>query len=352
VRQSGTVVFQMGDQRQNATNPDEQSFTQALLKLENPTAPKVYFTTGHGERDTNAVDEAGYNSALLLLQKQNFQVDNLNLLTSSKVPDDAAVLVIAAPTKPFADAEKQAVQDYLGKGGALLLLIDLQTDHQVADYVAPWKVQVQWQPIIDPASSLPGDPLTPVVDTYINHAITKNLDRKFTVWPSTAALVFPKDPPAEGDFVAPLAESSARSWMESDFDAEVKAGRLTFDQGKDTVGPITIAGVIEANAAQQPPKDPQHPEQQPKKTRVVVVADADFLSNQLLRLQTFNPDFLLNTMNWLGASEQLISIPPKDPANNTIVLTGTQANTITLTTVVILPLLVLAAGAFVWWSRR
>src|SRR5438067_13528728 len=86
VRQSGTVVFQMGDQRQNATAVDEQDFTDALLKLENPTARKAYLTTGHGARDTNSVENGGNNHALQLLPHEDLQVDQLTLLTAQKVP--------------------------------------------------------------------------------------------------------------------------------------------------------------------------------------------------------------------------------------------------------------------------
>jgi ABC-type uncharacterized transport system involved in gliding motility auxiliary subunit len=351
VRQSGTVVFHMADQKQTATNPAEQDFTAALLKLANPTPRKVYFTTGHGERDTSRPDEAGYSTLLTLLQRENMTADTVNLLTARKVPDDATVLVIAAPSNPFMDDEKKAIQDYLAAGGSLMLLFDLKTNPQVADFVSQWNVQVKMDPVIDPASSLPQDPLTPIVSRYIFHDITKNMNGVFTVWPVTATLIFPKDQ-AEGVFTAPLVESTDRSWSESSLDEEIQAQKVQFDQGKDTQGPITLMGVIEANAAQQPPVDPNNPQAPPKKTRVVVVADADFVSNQVLRLQSGNPDLFVNSMNWLTASEQLISIRPKDNAPRQIVLTGSQANLLFWSSAVFLPLIVLAAGAFVWWTRR
>ncbi len=349
VRQSGTVVFQMGDARQNATTVDEQDFTSALIKLVHPTPRKVYFVTGHGERSTTDASEAGYTTIVDQLKKENFTVDNLNLTASRQVPDDASAVVIAAPTKEFLPDEKKAIQDYLDRGGSLLLMIETTTTPQVADYLAPWNVKVDFHPIIDPASSVPQDAGALIIDRYIFHAITKNMALQ-TLFPGTAALIFPKDQ-AQGVFTAPLAESSQRSWIEED-DQEIKDGRVRFDAGQDPQGPITVAGVIEADAKQQPPADPNNPDRPPKKTRVFVVADADFVSNQFVRLPTGNADLFLNALNWLSESEQLISIRAKDQDVRQIVLTGTAANTMFWTSTVFLPLLVLGAGAFVWWTRR
>src|SRR5205807_8012237 len=44
-----SVVFQMGDKKQNSTGTTERDVSTALVKLERPEK-KVYFTTGHGER--------------------------------------------------------------------------------------------------------------------------------------------------------------------------------------------------------------------------------------------------------------------------------------------------------------
>jgi ABC-type uncharacterized transport system involved in gliding motility auxiliary subunit len=56
--------------------------------------------------------------------------------------------------------------------------------------------------------------------------------------------------------------------------------------------------------------------------------------------------------NWLAADEELISIPPKSPSEATLVLTPMQLRMLNVTAIFLIPLLVLAAGAFVWLRRR
>jgi ABC-type uncharacterized transport system involved in gliding motility auxiliary subunit len=65
-----------------------------------------------------------------------------------------------------------------------------------------------------------------------------------------------------------------------------------------------------------------------------------------------NRDFLVNAVNWLSESEELISIRPKPPEDRSVFLSPTQSTLIWVSSIVLLPLVVLVAGASVWWSRR
>jgi ABC-type uncharacterized transport system involved in gliding motility auxiliary subunit len=351
VRQSPTVIFQMGDQKQTVTSVSEQDFTTALLKLANPKVRKAYFTTGHGERDITTPDETGYSSLVDMLERENITVDSINLLSARTVPEDTSVLIIAAPTKAFTDEEKKAVQDYLDRGGGLMLLADQGTVPQVGDFVAPWNVQIKLSPVIDPASSIPQDPLSPLTDRYITHSITRTMQGLVTVYPSSVGLVFPTEQ-AEGVFTAPLAETSDRSWLETQLQQEIEARQVQFTPEQDIQGPITLVGLIEANAKNQPPADPNNPERPLTKTRVVVAGNSEWVSNQWIQRPTGNPDLFLNSINWLTQQEGEGSIRPKEQDRRQLTLSNTQQNTLFLSSVVFLPLLVLAAGVFVWWTRR
>src|SRR3954469_20777837 len=57
----GTVVFDYKGRNEKATSESEQDLTNALIKVVKGRQPKVYFTQGHGEKDTASADRAGYN---------------------------------------------------------------------------------------------------------------------------------------------------------------------------------------------------------------------------------------------------------------------------------------------------
>jgi ABC-type uncharacterized transport system involved in gliding motility auxiliary subunit len=90
----------------------------------------------------------------------------------------------------------------------------------------------------------------------------------------------------------------------------------------------------------------------PPVTRLVVVGDADFLSDDLTSQPIGNLDLFYNTVNWLSQSEERISVRPKDTTARQLFLSGEQSNLIAWSTIVFLPLLVLLGGGYVWWRRR
>ena len=56
----GTVVLEYDGRVQRVTSDAEQDLTNGLIKVVQGQQPKVYFVTGHGERDLNGSDGAGY----------------------------------------------------------------------------------------------------------------------------------------------------------------------------------------------------------------------------------------------------------------------------------------------------
>jgi len=57
-------------------------------------------------------------------------------------------------------------------------------------------------------------------------------------------------------------------------------------------------------------------------------------------------------MNWLSADEDLISIRPKEPEDRRLTMTANQMRLAFYSSVLMIPLLILASGLSVWWKRR
>src|SRR3990170_1056147 len=124
VTEDASLVVVLGGASEVAAAPTEQEITQSIIRLSHPGSRKVYFLTGHGERDIEASDEAGYSQLRQKLEAKNYSVETLSLLITPQVPDDALALVIAGPTAPLSAVEVEAVQSYLRDGGGLVVLAD------------------------------------------------------------------------------------------------------------------------------------------------------------------------------------------------------------------------------------
>ena len=85
--------------------------------------------------------------------------------------------------------------------------------------------------------------------------------------------------------------------------------------------------------------------------RVVVVGDADFVSNSFFPYMA-NSDLLLSMVRWLVREERAPAVASRIPVPALILLTRPQMRQIFLVTEVLLPLSILSIGACIWWKRR
>jgi ABC-type uncharacterized transport system involved in gliding motility auxiliary subunit len=81
---------------------------------------------------------------------------------------------------------------------------------------------------------------------------------------------------------------------------------------------------------------------------VVVVGDADFLSNAVLG-NGGNLDLGLNLVRWLAQDDALLDIPPRVAPDRQFEMTRSTAVALVVTFLVALPLACVVAG---WWIRR
>ena len=58
------------------------------------------------------------------MKQDNFAVESLVLIQQKTVPDDATIVVIAGPTTDFFQPEIEALNDYVAKGGKVMVMLD------------------------------------------------------------------------------------------------------------------------------------------------------------------------------------------------------------------------------------
>jgi ABC-type uncharacterized transport system involved in gliding motility auxiliary subunit len=360
VQTYGTIVLEYKGRREKATSDSEQDVTSTLMKVLNPQQKKVYFLSGHGEKDPASSNEReGYSTIADALKRDNYQFDKLVLAQAKAIPADATALIIAGPKTDLLDAEIPAIADYLSKAGKLLVLLDPPDDlkrpapmPRLTDLLKQWGMTATSTVVVD-ASGISNSPMAPVAaPPYPSHAITSQFGL-LTVFPLARAIIPETGNPqrAAQSFV----QTSARSWAESNY-AQLEnpeALKAETDKG-DIVGPVSIGVAVSAPAASDDkPAEPPAAGEQPKKpeTRVAAIGDSDFASNGYLNIQG-NRDLFMNTVNWIAQQESQIAIRPRDPADRRITLTQSTATGLFWLTIVVIPLGVFGAGVLSWWRRR
>ena len=96
---SGQAVIVSDGRRESIATLDEESITNAIVKVTREKLKTVYFVIGHGERALDDTAEEGFSEVRKALEEQNYQVKTLNVATLENVPEDAAAVVIAGPSQ-------------------------------------------------------------------------------------------------------------------------------------------------------------------------------------------------------------------------------------------------------------
>ena len=356
-----TVVFEYNGRTEKATGEGEQELTNALIKVVEGRTPKVYFTDGHGEKNTAGSDRSGYSSINSALTSANFTVDKLVLAQQTGVPADADILIVAGPKTDFLAPEIDMVKAFLAKGGKLFVMLDpvLKPDApqltSLQALLKEWDIEAGNDVVLDVSGTgrlaLGTDESVPLAASYPAHPITDNF-RYITAYPLARSMT-PIEGGVNGRNAQKIVETSRNSWAETDL-KDLTAGKPAKQDPSDKAGPVSLAAAISVAApAPAPAKPPANGENPPKapETRIVAFGDSDFAGNGAINVQG-NRDLFLNAVNWLAQQENLIAIRPHDPEDRRITLTADQMRRIFYVTVLIVPGLILALGVQTWWRRR
>ncbi len=356
-RYAGNVLLDYQGRHQMADQPDENAITNALRKILKVERQKIYFLTGHGERDLDDAKPGGFQVAKRALENEGYQVETLNLLARGAVPPDAAVVVVASPQKPLLSTEVQTLKAYLEKGGRLLVMLEAFQDGGLKDFLAGYGVDLDNGLILDVnqvSQALGLSAVMPIVSQYGPSKITRDFRNIVTIYPMARPLFLKQDHPEVS--LLPLATTMSTSYEKLGKEW-IKADKAAFDAATDKKGPFTLAAQAEIKLT--PPKTDQNPKGQapekPKppaeaKTYMVVYGDADFAANSFFNLFG-NGDLFLNTANFLARAMEQITVRAAGRAQLLTLRTG-QIWALFLVSLVASPLVMLVAGVWAYRRRR
>jgi ABC-type uncharacterized transport system involved in gliding motility auxiliary subunit len=359
IQQYGTILFAYKGRTERVTSDAEQDITTAIIKVVQGQTKKIYFTRGHGEKDTASAERDGYKAITDGLGRDNYSVDNVVLAQTGAVADDAAVVIVAGPKADFLPGEIVALKKYLDKSGKLLLEIDPPDKPDSApltNLIAlahDWGIAVGNDVVVDTSGMgqlIGTGPEVPLAASYPSHPITQRL-KLITGYP-LARSVSPVPGGVNGHNAQGFVQTSERSWAESDIKALLTTGKVSMNaESGDKAGPVMLGAAVSASAAPADPPKPGEADGPKPETRVVVFGDSDFASTSALGIPG-NRDLFMNTIGWLSQQENLISIRPKEPDDRRVTMTATVQNNVTLLSLLIIPGFIFGAGVYSWWRRR
>jgi len=335
------------------TSIGEEEVTTALLKLQRNKSFKVYFLTGHGERDLAQADGRGLTQLKGDLTKEGFIVESLSLASTPKIPDDANLLVCAGPTKPLLPGEVKLLQDYLAGYGRFMLLYEPETPATYGELIKAYGVEVSDEVVLDQASQLLGaEPSFAIGIAYdANHPITK--DYKMQTMFDLARPVKLATPPPAGVTLTKLVGTSERPPTALLVPLSEVLGRSSLRIDPSKLKPSIVTLAVAATKKAEEPKASPTPSPAPEKAkdvkelRLLTVGDADILSDGVtLKAYQINKDFVLNSFNWLAANETQISIRPKDELATPLNMTGGDETKMAILVSLLLPGLLVGLGIF------
>jgi ABC-type uncharacterized transport system involved in gliding motility auxiliary subunit len=309
----------------------EQSFANALMRLMRGSASLVLWVEGHGERRLDGIANHDLGEFGRQLQQKGMKINSVNLALAQEVPANASALVVTTAQVDLQASEVEKIRKYVQSGGNLLWLIDPAPLHGLEPIAEMLGLVLTPGTVVDVAvRPRAGPPVFAVATSYGQHPITAAF-RNNTIFPYSRQVGISE---LEGWRVSPLIEVAPRGWVEM--------GKLdenpTFDAAHDLPGPVNIAAAFERTVND-------------KQQRIVVLGNGSFLSNAFLG-NAGNLQLGIGTLNWLTAEDDLVAIDPRPAPDSRIDIDQMTLYLIAFGFMLVLPLVFIATGVFIWWRRR
>jgi hypothetical protein len=329
---SGIILVSYQGREEKISFLDESSLTNALLQLANAKDRWVTFLTGHGERSPEGDANFDLREFSKELARRKINTQTINLAAMPAIPDNSALLVIAAPTVSLLPGEQDVIKQYLSKGGNLLLLSE--PDNPQTSILESMGLRQLPGTIVESSSKLYGidDASFVVASEYPQHVITQGF-QTITLYPAAAALEISE----ESDFQANvLFISSSQSWTET----SPLSGQIRFDaDSSEKQGPLNFAYALTRELDSK------------TQQRIVAIGDGDFLSNAYIG-NVGNLEMGLRIVNWLIHEDRFIHIPAKNAVDTQLQFTKTAIAVMGFGFLIVLPCLLIGSGFFIWRKRK
>ncbi len=331
---------------------DEEKVTSAMIKATRREEKTVYFLSGHGERDLSNQEGSGISELKTALLRSSFQVKTWNFVTQGALPADVSALIIVGPKRPYLEKEIQWLEEYLNKGGRLVVALDPEREHNLKKFLQKFGVNYKNHYIMDRIAALVGlGRFSPMgVQFDMKNAVTSSFARgSFAIFHLASDLEINED--NDRFVVTELVKTNPGALSLPDIKKSVN---------KADPAPRAIALLVEEMKESKTEKDKEDSGESSKETSkkqeepsmiLAVFGDSDFLSNDFINKRGVNRDLAMNTVSYLVDESDLVSIRPKKLKATQLTLKGSDQMGIVFFAIA-LPIIFFIFSFIIWFRRR
>ena len=362
IDQPNQIVLQSGDHRRVLALGDfyrtkdlrreafqgESTVTAAILDVSSPDKKKIYFLSGHGEMRFDDVERSrGLSSLGVELRQRNFDVAALDLSFTHKVPDDAALIVIAGQTGRVQPFEEELLRNYLqNRAGRIILMADPAVVLGLETLLFDWGIIVYDYLVIDPDPhsltengdlrlwSFARDPASHITDQLLDNELIPTFGPTRVVSDDLGRTA------DDGLSVRKLIATSKAAWGESSY----RHNPVAYTPGQDLKGPV---GVMVISERVKPANLPLSV----RGGRLAVFGSADVVTNNRI-IGVGNLNLFLATLNWTVDRDTQLNIPVRPIQRFQLALSQEELIRLRLGLLLAVPGLVGLLGLVGTWTRR
>ncbi|MCI8396454.1 MAG: GldG family protein [Clostridia bacterium] len=331
----------------NGVDITEQRFTNSIMGVSSKAGSNIiYSLTGHGE--TSITTEMTLLKTYLELE--NYEIKELDLLSTQNIPEDCKTLIITSPEKDFAEPEVKAIEDYIKRGGNILWLNNVYSAKvetpNIKAILDMYGVNVKQDGIIieqETNKMVLGTPYF-VLPSIGYSEITEDLGKVLLF--NTGKLEFIEDLTTVGVTKTDLLTTSEKSIYRTNLqDVNIKPGEGEKEE-KSIVGALLEKQISDSE----------------KTSKLVIIANSAFAtdtpvytsnssSSRMPAIGFYNNrEMVLNATNYLTETEDSISIKKEMIVTK---YTPTEAQDRLVKLIIFsVPVLIIIIGIIVWQLRR
>ena len=312
----------------------EGQITSAISYVTSEDMPVLYTLDGHGEKELSSDIQED-------IQKANIDIKSLNLITEESVPEDAACLLINAPTSDISETEKDAIIEYLENGGKAMIFSDYTTesldnfDAVLKNYGVERVDGIVIEGDTQHYAQMPYY-LVPTVNS--TDAISDFASQGYYVLMPYAQGIKQSDDIRDTVTVNSLLTTSDSAYSKVD----VNSGDIEKADG-DVDGPFDLGVSITETLDDD------------KETQIVYYTSSNLMDSQINQMVSGgNEQMIMSSLNWMCSNDEntTISIPSKDLQVSYLTLTAYDVSFWKICVMGLIPGAFRVIGFMVWLKRR
>ncbi len=314
----------------------EQALTSAVNYVTTDYLPKLYTLSGHGEV---ALSDS-FQSAV---ENENFEIEDLSLVSAGEVPEDADVVLVYCPTSDLSSDETAALQDYLDQGGNLILITEPPNDVSMDNLYGlmnGYGITAEEGIVIEGNSSYYAGSYGPayLLPEINSHTITDPLIEGgyYVLLPTAQGLTVSEDLP-ENVSVTQILTTTDESF------SKVAGYALdTYEkEDGDIDGPFAVGVAITDTIDED------------TESNILWVSSPYLLDDTASSLVSGgNQDLFLNALDWMAGQEDSVSIHAKSLSTEYLTMSQASSTILIIVIVALIPLAYIAIGIIIWVRRR